>query len=93
MSVARVEAVADAVLFEGYSLYPYRQSSIKNMRRFNFGVVAPRAIVEREDQGYSWQTRTECLVHGDDRTMLSVTVRFLQLSAAARPIASRRRRT
>ena len=41
MSVARVEAVADAVLFEGYSLYPYRQSSIKNMRRFNFGVVAP----------------------------------------------------
>ena len=80
MSVARVEAVADAVLFEGYSLYPYRQSSIKNMRRFNFGVVAPRAIVEREDQGYSWQTRTECLVHGDFRTMLSVTVRFLQLS-------------
>ncbi len=80
MSVARVEAVANAVLFEGYSLYPYRPSSIKNMRRFNFGVVAPRAVVESEDQGYSWRTNTECLVQGDLRSTLSVAVRFLQLT-------------
>ena len=42
MSVARVEAVADAVLYEGYALYPYRPSSVKNRRRFNFGVLAPQ---------------------------------------------------
>lgn len=80
MSVARVEAVANAVLYEGYALYPYRPSSVKNRRRFNFGVLAPKSAVERADHGYSWQTRTECLVEGDGRSKLSITVRFLQLT-------------
>src|SRR5256885_5195153 len=35
--------VADAVLFEGYVLYPYRASAAKNRVRWQFGVVAPRA--------------------------------------------------
>ena len=34
--------VADAVLFEGYVLYPYRASSAKNQVRWQFGVVAPK---------------------------------------------------
>jgi len=80
MSVARVEAIANAVLYEGYALYPYRPSSVKNRRRFNFGVLAPRTVVERADQGYSWHTSTECLVDGDARTVLSIDVRFLQLT-------------
>ena len=37
-------AIADAVLFEGYALYPYRPSSPKNQLRFQFGVLAPRAL-------------------------------------------------
>ena len=41
MSRSRVEAIANAVLYEGYALYPYRPSSVKNRRRFNFGVLAP----------------------------------------------------
>ncbi len=65
MSRSRVDAVANAVLYEGYALYPYRPSSVKNRRRFNFGVLAPRAAVEREDHGYLWQLRTECVVQGD----------------------------
>jgi len=36
-------AVADAVLYEGYLLYPYRRSSGKNRVRWQFGVLAPRA--------------------------------------------------
>jgi hypothetical protein len=80
MSVARVEAIANAVLYEGYALYPYRPSSVKNRRRFNFGVLVPRIVVERADQGYSWHTCTECLVDGDARTVLSIDVRFLQLT-------------
>jgi len=34
-----VEDVADAVLYEGYMLYPYRASAIKNQQRWNFGVL------------------------------------------------------
>ena len=33
MSLQRVEEIADAVLYEGYMLYPYRPSSVKNQRR------------------------------------------------------------
>jgi hypothetical protein len=35
-------AVADAVLYEGYLLYPYRASSSKNQSRWQFGVLGPR---------------------------------------------------
>jgi len=41
-----VRAVADAVLFEGYALYPYRASSPKNQLRWQFGVLAPRGWSE-----------------------------------------------
>ena len=34
-------AVADAVLYEGYLLYPYRASSRKNQCRWQFGVLGP----------------------------------------------------
>ena len=33
--------VADAVLYEGYLLYPYRASSSKNHARWQFGVLGP----------------------------------------------------
>jgi hypothetical protein len=80
MSRSRVDAVANAVLYEGYALYPYRPTSVKSRRRFNFGVLAPKAAVEHEDRGYLWQLRTECVVQGDAGTVLSVVVRFLQLT-------------
>ncbi len=45
MNPGVVEKIANAVLYEGYLLYPYRASAIKNRQRFNFGVLYPRAIV------------------------------------------------
>jgi hypothetical protein len=41
-----MRAIADAVLYEGYLLYPYRASSDKNRLRWQFGVLAPRAWSE-----------------------------------------------
>ena len=35
--------VADAILYEGYLLYPYRASAQKNQERFQFGVLMPPA--------------------------------------------------
>ena len=37
--------VADAVLYEGYVLYPYRASAGKNQMRWQFGVLAPEPYV------------------------------------------------
>jgi hypothetical protein len=43
---ALAQQVADAVLYEGYILYPYRASATKNRLRWQFGVVVPRGYAE-----------------------------------------------
>lgn len=57
----RVRAIADAVLLEGYVLYPYRASAPKNRYRWTFGVLAPRAWSEAGGCE-PWWMETECLV-------------------------------
>ncbi|MDQ3493197.1 MAG: hypothetical protein M3452_08055, partial [Chloroflexota bacterium] len=81
------ERVADAVLYEGYLLYPYRASSSKNQVRWQFGVVAPRDHVEAGGSE-TWQMQTDCLVEApDDAATLRVRVRFLHLQARAVEVA------
>jgi hypothetical protein len=70
-------AVADAVLYEGYVLYPYRASSQKNQARFQWGVLTPREF-SAADPSERWCLRTECLVDPGPRAALSVRLRFLQ---------------
>jgi hypothetical protein len=70
--------VADAVLYEGYLLYPYRRSSQKNRTRFQFGVLMPppyRAIDDCEPSA----SQTECLVECRDDARVDVGLRFLHL--------------
>jgi len=75
---AGARAIADAVLYEGYVLYPYRASSRKNQLRWQFGVLVPRAFSEAD--GYErWSVRTECLVEPEAAPVLSVRVRCLQV--------------
>jgi hypothetical protein len=75
-----VRRIADAVLYEGYVLWPYRASALKNQRRWTFGGVYPRAHSEsREDD--PWLMRTQCLVEGDDATTVDIGVRFLHVVA------------
>jgi hypothetical protein len=69
-------AVADAVLYEGYVLYPYRASSRKNQARFQWGVLTPRSFSE-VDSSERWAMRTECLVAPGASPSLSVRVRCL----------------
>ena len=84
MNAKRVEEIANAVLYEGYMLYPYRPSSVKNRQRWNFGVVYPKAYSEMQSGADSWFMQTECLLSAGAATSLSVKVRFLQ--AVARTI-------
>src|SRR5687767_9750023 len=43
---APAEQIADAVLYEGYVLYPYRASAAKNRLRWQVGLVMPRAYAD-----------------------------------------------
>src|SRR5580700_981866 len=70
-------AVADAVLYEGYVLYPYRASSRKNQVRFQWGVLTPREFSEAEGSE-RWSMRTECLLEPGLAPVLFVRLRCLQ---------------
>jgi hypothetical protein len=70
--------VADAILYEGYLLYPYRGSAQKNRARFQFGVLVPPAYAAVDDCELT-ASQTECLVECPDDAEVQVLVRFLQL--------------
>lgn len=74
----QVERIANAVLYEGYVLWPYRRSAIKNRQRWTFGGVYPRAYAETSQGTDPWQMQTECLVVGRD-PVVSVQLRWLQV--------------
>ncbi|MFI1422137.1 hypothetical protein ACH4VX_30040 [Streptomyces sp. NPDC020731] len=73
LAVAR--QVADAVLFEGYVLYPYRASAAKNRLRWQFGVLVPPSWTATAAE-HDFQ-HTELLMEPRRGATLSVEVRFL----------------
>jgi hypothetical protein len=81
MNTKSVDAIANAVLYEGYMLYPYRPSSVKNRQRFNFGVLYLQSYSEAQIGSDAWSMQTECLVEGASLTSVEVRVRFLKLVA------------
>ncbi|MET7301808.1 hypothetical protein [Embleya sp. NPDC005575] len=72
---AAARQIADAVLFEGYVLYPYRASAAKNRMRWQFGVLVPPAW--GQGSGEHHDQRTECLLEPRAGANLSVELRFL----------------
>lgn len=83
MTRTSVDRIASALLYEGYMLYPYRRSAVKNWQRFNFGVIYPEAHSRAEEGRDPCEMRTECLVRGGADATVDVTVRFLHLFARA----------
>jgi hypothetical protein len=75
-------AVADATLFEGYVLYPYRASAAKNRMRWQFGVLVPPAWDGH--RGEHSAQRTECLM--EPRTGADVHARLRFLRAQRRTV-------
>jgi hypothetical protein len=76
-----VAAVADAVLFEGYLLYPYRASAQKNALRWQFGVLVPPAATERLAEPA--RNRTELVLEPRSGATLRLRLRFLQVQQRA----------
>ncbi|GAA2004271.1 hypothetical protein GCM10009799_34360 [Nocardiopsis rhodophaea] len=79
MTFDRARHVADAVLFEGYLLYPYRASAVKNQVRWQFGVLAPPGARSGEPA----YATTECLVETGTDPVLDLRVRFLRVRTRA----------
>ncbi len=77
MSASRVKQVADAILYEGYALYPYRASNVKNRQRWTFGGLYPAVYAPRTGDRSSFQTQV--LIASSDDPVVDVTVRFLHL--------------
>jgi hypothetical protein len=80
--LAHARRVADAILYEGYLLYPYRQSSQKNQVRFQFGVLMPPGY-SAVDPHEGAASQTECLLECRDDAQVSVLARFLQFQDRA----------
>jgi hypothetical protein len=80
MNQALLDQIVNAVLYEGYILYPYRPS-VKNRQRWTFGGLFPRSYALAHASGDAWSNRTECLLRGGESAILHVRVRFLHLLA------------
>lgn len=78
--LAGARSVADAVLYEGYVLYPYRASAKKNQVRWQFGVVAPAPYCAT-DLSESSSLCCELLVETRAGASLAVRLRALQVQA------------
>lgn len=72
MNFAPLEKIANAVLYEGFLLYPYRKTAVKNQGRWHFGTLAPAG------SSYPVEMQTEVLLETNAQTVIEIKVRFLQ---------------
>jgi len=79
MNFAAAEKIAAAVLYEGYILYPYRATSMKNVQRWNFGTLYPQQYAEAQRPTETFRLISECLIESNATAKLDIRVRFLQL--------------
>ncbi len=71
--------VADSVLYEGYMLYPYRPSAIKNRQRWSVGILYPPLYAEVTGGTERSRMHTECLVRANAEASIQLELRFLHL--------------
>lgn len=79
MSFTSVASIVNAVLYEGYMLYPYRPSSVKNRQRWTFGGIYPQAFSVAHGGSEPWTLQTQCLMLGGPDTLLEAKPGFLHL--------------
>ena len=80
MTLTAARQVADAVLYEGYLLYPYRASSAKNQVRWQFGILGPAGAAAAGD-GEEDAMSAELVVAQHGSGSVDVYLRFLQVQS------------
>lgn len=80
MTLTAARQVADAVLYEGYLLYPYRASSSKNQVRWQFGILGPQGAASA-GVGEEPSQSAEVVLESQPAASLDVYLRFLQVQS------------
>ncbi len=79
MNFDSVEKIAATILYEGYILYPYRKTAIKNRQRWNFGTLYPRIYAEHQRPQEPFRFVAEFLAVPAVDPVLHLKINFLQL--------------
>jgi hypothetical protein len=79
MTADNIKRLSDAILHEGYMLFPYRPSAVKNRKRWTFGAICPRPYSDANEGTEAWQVKTECLVRVEGVPTIEVQMRFLHV--------------
>jgi hypothetical protein len=74
-----LDALTATLLYEGYSLFPYHRSAIKNQKPIPFGVVYP-ANYHVCNQHAPAKMEAQCIVTGNENLEINVEVVFLHLT-------------
>ncbi|MGI8509511.1 MAG: hypothetical protein ACR2MQ_09315 [Gemmatimonadaceae bacterium] len=74
-----VAAIARAVLYEGYILWPYRRSALKNQQRWTFGGVFPESWSSTSGTNDVSERSATVLVEGAGDAAIDVRIRFLHI--------------
>ncbi len=75
-----VRAVADAVLYEGFLLFPYAKRALKNQMPFQFGVVMPQGYADCSEPSYARAQFVFCASQESDETQIEGVLRFLRIA-------------
>ena len=78
MSLDAVRRIADAVLYEGYILYPYRASAQKNRSRWQWGVVMGPGYAAADPSERDF-TQAEIVLEHSGQAFVQIILRFLQV--------------
>jgi hypothetical protein len=78
VSLDAVRRIADAVLYEGYILYPYRASAQKNRSRWQWGVVMGPGYAAADPSERDF-TQAEVVLEHAGQPAVRVMLRFLQV--------------
>src|SRR5580700_9601607 len=70
--------VTNTLLYEGYSLFPYHRSAVKNQKPIPFGIVFPK-MYAKYNKYFSAEMQAECIVRGKGNIGVEITCRFLHL--------------
>jgi hypothetical protein len=78
VSLDAVRRIADAVLYEGYILYPYRASAQKNRSRWQWGVIMGPGYATADPSERDF-TQAEVVLEHSGQPAVQLILRFLQV--------------
>lgn len=73
-----LDSLTKTVLYEGYSIFPYHRTSVKNLKPIPFGVIYPEQYHSHHPHAPT-RMKTECIVAAQKNCTVNITVRFLHL--------------